>query len=254
MRSPDSLLDLGLTLREEQSDERRRHVGRLASRLGFAHVWLPIADGMTAEDVAAVREVVRPGRLGLVVAGNPKIVVDRVTALRVPDLEPGTLVEIHAPAEMRDPLVTAAGGPAQWRERVVVPWYDAEAAGLVLLADQASDREAVMAALAQAASRRVQQGDDLLILVALTVSIGRTMSEAEARALRDPALCGERHPRIAGLFGTLENAQAQALDLARAGVGTVRATLADEHDIADLLAQLRSVAVGPTSLLHAQDR
>ncbi|MGP3951527.1 hypothetical protein [Streptomyces sp. 7N604] len=254
MTAPSTLLDLGLTLRPERDIERLQHVARLAARLGFRYLWLPVPDDAPVPDPAALVDSARPSRVGLVVGGDPESVVQRVTALRDGGLPPDALLEIHAPVELRDRLVAAVGGPGQWRERAFVPWYDEEAAGHVVLAERATDRATTVKGLADASERRGGQGHAPVISVALTVSIGRTMSEAEARALRDSALSGAQHPKIAGLFGTLEHAQEQALELARAGADTLRATLADEQDVADLLAQLRSVAVGPTPLLHARSR
>ena len=89
--------------------------------------------------------------------------------------------------------------------------------------------------------------------VALGVSIGRTMSEAQARVARDPFLAGTGVCE-AGLFGPFEQAQEQVLALAAAGVDWIRADLADEQDIADLLAQLRAAAVGPVHVLHDRGR
>ncbi|MGW0712389.1 hypothetical protein ACWD4G_41735 [Streptomyces sp. NPDC002643] len=251
MTVPDTLLDLGLTLRSQQGTERLLHTARLAARLGFRYLWLPVPEGAALPDTAALALSARPGRVGLVLSGDPESVIRRLTALRDSrDL----LLEIHAPAALRDRLVAALGGPDQWRRRAFVPWYDEEAAGHVVPAEQAADRETALKALADASGRRGVRERSPVLSVALTVSIGRTMSEAEARAQRDDALSGPRHPRIAGLFGTLEHAQEQALGLARAGADTLRATLADEQDAADLLAQLRAVAVGPTPLLHARSR
>jgi len=257
MALPNTLLDLGLTLRAEHDGERQRHIAQLAARLGFRYVWLPVsADVVAADTVAATAALVdqaRPARVGLVVTDGQPDVVQRVAALRAGDLD--VLLEIHAPVQRREELVAAVGGPSQWRERVVVPWYDADAAGLVVLAEEAANLAAVQASLAGAAARRLKDGRvrrRFPISVALTVSIGRTMSEAQARAMRDPALSGVHDPRAAGLFGTLEQAQEQALMLARAGADAVRATLADERDVADLLAQLRAVAVGPTPVLHGR--
>ncbi|MET9692626.1 hypothetical protein ABZY81_29915 [Streptomyces sp. NPDC006514] len=254
MTVPNTLLDLGLTLRPEYDTERLLHVARLAARLGFRYIWLPLPDDVSVPDLAALTESVRPGRVGLVVGGDPGELVQRVTALCDGGPPSDVLLEIHAPAGLRERLVAAVGGPPRWRERAFVPWYDAEAAGHVVLAEQGVDRATIVKALADASGRRGGQGHAPVVSVALTVSIGRTMSEAQARALRDPALSGARHPKIAGLFGTFEHAQEQALELARAGADTLRATLADEQDVADLLAQLRSVAVGPTPLLHARSR
>ena len=257
MTVPSTLLDLGLTLRPEHDGERQRHIAHLAARLGFRYVWLPVSASVAGPDVAALVERARPAQVGLIITGDLPAVVERVADLSTGGLAPDVLLEVHAPVEAREQLVTAVGGLGRWRQRVLVPWHDMEAAGLVVLAEGAGDRATVEAALTEAVSRRRARGHDharFPISVALTVSIGRTMSEAAARALRDPALSGDHDPRRAGLFGTLEHAQEQALRLARAGADAVRATLADEQDVADLLAQLRAVAVGPTPVLHARRR
>ncbi|GEC03262.1 hypothetical protein SSP24_09170 [Streptomyces spinoverrucosus] len=254
MTVPNTLLDLGLTLRAEHDSERSRHTARLAARLGFRYLWLPLPENAPVPDVAALAESARPARLGLVVGGDPQSLVQRVAALCGGELPGDLLLEIHAPAELRDRLVAAVGGADQWRRRAFVPWYDETAAGHVVLAEQAAGREEALKGLADASERGGGRDGAPVLSIALTVSIGRTMSEAEARAQRDPALSGPHHPKIAGLFGTLEHAQEQGLELARAGAGALRATLADEQDVADLLAQLRAVAVGPTPLLHARTR
>jgi alkanesulfonate monooxygenase SsuD/methylene tetrahydromethanopterin reductase-like flavin-dependent oxidoreductase (luciferase family) len=207
-----------------------------------------------ASRLEVLAERARPARLGVVVE-DPTTVVRRVAALCSAGVAADLLLEIHAPARLRDPLVTAAGGPDRWRTNAFVPWYDPDCAGLVILAEGFSDRTAMQAALADAVARRHKHGHDhrrFSIAVRLAVSIGRTMAEAAARASRDPALSGPHHPRDVGLFGTLEQAQGQILGIARAGADAIRATLAEERDVADLLAQLRAVAVGPTPVLHSR--
>jgi hypothetical protein len=96
---------------------------------------------------------------------------------------------------------------------------------------------------------RAEVGPGGHVIVDVAVSIGRTRSEAAARAARDPRFTGPAHPEIAGIFGTFEQAQALVLDLARAGADELRVTLADEIDVADLLAQTRALVVGPTRAL-----
>jgi hypothetical protein len=87
------------------------------------------------------------------------------------------------------------------------------------------------------------------VVVDVAVAIGRTRGEAAARAARDPRFAGAAHPEVSGLFGTFEQAQVRVLDLARAGADELRVTLADEIDVADLLAQTRALVVGPTAAL-----
>ena len=87
------------------------------------------------------------------------------------------------------------------------------------------------------------------VVVDVAVAIGRTRSEAAARAARDPRFVGAGHPEAGGIFGTFEQAQALVLELARAGADELRVTLADEIDVADLLAQTRALVVGPTRAL-----
>jgi hypothetical protein len=91
------------------------------------------------------------------------------------------------------------------------------------------------------------------VVVQVPVAIGRTMNEAVARADRDPRLAGDPGVRERGLFGTFEQAQDQVLALARAGAGQLRLVLADELDVADLLAQVRALVVGATPALRARD-
>jgi hypothetical protein len=80
--------------------------------------------------------------------------------------------------------------------------------------------------------------------VALGVSIGRTMNEAQARAGRDSRFAGVELART-GVFGTFEDAQSQLAALREVGVAWLLADcagIADEQDVADLLAQLRAAA------------
>lgn len=90
-----------------------------------------------------------------------------------------------------------------------------------------------------------QVGDTGRVIVDVPVAIGRTRSEAVARAARDLRFAGDAHPARVGLFGTFEQAQALVRELARAGADELRATLADEVDLADLLAQTRALVASP---------
>lgn len=81
------------------------------------------------------------------------------------------------------------------------------------------------------------------LLVAIPASIGRTLSEAQARADADPRFGAGRHPKDVGLFGTFQVAQDQVVAMVRAGADGLILDVPLEHDGADLLAQLRSLII-----------
>jgi hypothetical protein len=87
------------------------------------------------------------------------------------------------------------------------------------------------------------------LIVAVPISIGRTLNEAVARADREPRFVGERHPSVSGIFGTFEQAQEQVLALARAGAEVLLVDIPDDVDVADVLAQVRALVVGATPAL-----
>jgi hypothetical protein len=238
--STDALLNLELFLAADQLTGRQDQLAALAGRLGYRAIWLETAPhAADPHRIAALRALSGDAAIGVSVSSLPDAAF--VAALPI-----DVLIEIPEPGTARDALVEAVGGVTTWSQRVRVRGHvDKHAAGVVLAA---SDRAGLLAALAAAALAARPGGRS--VVAAVTVSIGRTASEAAARASRDPHLAGDRHPRHAGVFGTLDDAQEQVLALARAGADTVLATLPDDVDVADLLAQLRSAVAGPTPLLH----
>jgi len=130
------------------------------------------------------------------------------------------------------------------------------AAGTVVEIDDSADVRVVRVAdldvIRAARTGLDAAGDTRPVVVAVSVSIGRTTNEAQARASRDARFVGDQHPEVSGIFGTSEQAQRQVIDIAGAGGGELRVTLADDPDIADLLAQVRALVVGPTVVLHRQ--
>jgi hypothetical protein len=76
------------------------------------------------------------------------------------------------------------------------------------------------------------------------VSIGRTPAEAAARADMDPGLADYGDLLHAGLYGTIETAQARVVALAHAGVTDLRCALPVVPDVHDVVAQLTAVVVG----------
>jgi hypothetical protein len=79
--------------------------------------------------------------------------------------------------------------------------------------------------------------------VDLPVALGRTAAEATARAASDPVFGEIGAPLQTGLFGRLEDVQAQVARLAAAGAAELCCFLPAE-DLLDHLAQLTTVAIG----------
>jgi hypothetical protein len=86
------------------------------------------------------------------------------------------------------------------------------------------------------------------VLAEVTVSVGRTDAEARARADADELFTLAGHPAAQGLFGTLEECQASAARLAQAGATELVCYLPLAADLPDVLAQLRSIAIGAAVL------
>lgn len=81
------------------------------------------------------------------------------------------------------------------------------------------------------------------IAVDVPVALGRTQAEAAARAASDQVFIEVGMPQQTGLFGRLEDVQAQVAVLAAAGAAELCCILPAD-DLLDHLAQLASVAVG----------
>ncbi|MFI9823230.1 hypothetical protein ACIHFC_22555 [Streptomyces sp. NPDC052013] len=139
------------------------------------------------------------------------------------------------PQDQLERLVHAAA-PAQ----VLVP-PPSGATGVVWVNDPV--------AVATARAKMDAEGVERPLRVCVPISIGRTMSEAEARAALEPRFEGGRHPRHVGIFGTFEQAQDQVLALARAGADQLLLEVPLERDVADVLAQIRALVVGATPQL-----
>jgi hypothetical protein len=267
-RRSGSSIGLEISLRAEHDPAHRQHIAHLAGRLGFGSVWLPAEGGPPPmEDVRALVAAARPAQVGLAIDATASEF--RGSWLKWIDVtrdDVGTgalLLDLPAAtsADLKAAIVEVVGGPEAYHHRVLIRQAaedghlvtpDLDAAGQVVVG---LDRAVVATRVAETREACAAAGKrpaEFTIVVDLTVAIGRTMREAAVRAERDPLLAGDRHPRGAGLFGTLENAQEQVLAYARAGADRLRAALADEHDVADLLAQFRSLAVGPLPLLLTQ--
>jgi hypothetical protein len=257
MPAPGVLMDLALTLDAEQPEARQRQAAVLASRLGYVEVWLPTG-GAPAPDtsrLAALAAAAAPARLGAILTdagAGAEADADAAVAwlLRLPPgVADGMLLDLP---RSTPELIRAVGGADAWRARVRLPAFEPAAAGTVIATPYRDQTMAEVAAAASARARSGLTGPQHPITASLPVSIGRTVNEAEARASRDPRFAGAGHPRGSGLFGTHEQAQSHVLDLAAAGADALRVTVPDEVDVADLLAQVRSLVVGATPVLHAR--
>lgn len=216
------LLELGVTLHPEDSLGRKALTVVLAQRLGYTEAWVEADEPGLAEALTTV-------------AATEGIRVGVQVGVRVPTdlpfLPAGLVVEVDD-GDGRPGLWQATGADV----RVGRPLT----AGLDHVVLRTADPEAV----------RRHAGFD--VTVAVPLAIGRTRSEAVARADRDPRFVGDRHPEVSGIFGTFEQAQQQVLALAEAGADRLIVTLAHELDVADLLAQTRALVVGATPALLAK--
>jgi hypothetical protein len=268
MPPPGSLLDLALTLHPAHPAIHQDRQALLASRLGFAEVWLPVDATVGFPDPARLDELAAAAgttRLGLVLSGGEAGIIGGLRRLAAAGGAGGRilleLVEVAAgPA-----CVQAAGGAAVWRARVRLSGFDPATAGTVVAAPTRAD---CLVGIAVAAAQRAAAGltaAEHPVIAALPASVGRTWNEAAARAGRDPRFAAGGGIAVAGgmagadedtwqsgLFGTYEQAQAQVLELAAAGADGLRVTVPDEAEVADLLAQVRSVVAGAGPVLDAR--
>jgi hypothetical protein len=92
---------------------------------------------------------------------------------------------------------------------------------------------------------------NLGIALEMPVSLGRTAAEAFARAADEPLFEHELvgQPADIGLFGTLEECQAGALELAHAGLTDLRCWVPNAPDVPDVIAQLTAMVVGRLEVL-----
>jgi hypothetical protein len=84
----------------------------------------------------------------------------------------------------------------------------------------------------------------------VSVVVGRTRAEAVALVELAPGFSGYGDPRSDGLFGTLDDCQAQVTRLAHEGVRDLRCVLPDLPDVHDILAQLPAIVVGDPTTHH----
>jgi hypothetical protein len=106
---------------------------------------------------------------------------------------------------------------------------------------------------ARVAEARAAVGQEGQVLVAVPIAVGRTLSEAMARADLEPRFTGDHHPEKSGIFGAFEDAQDQVLALANAGADGLVLEVPLERDVADVLAQIRALVAGAAPRLRGVD-
>jgi hypothetical protein len=250
MEPPRAFPALGVTLRGEEA-AGIRHLAHLAGRLGYPLVWLPAAPPPALAELRELVRVAAPARVGLVLETVSEAGAGWLAATRDDPVLGRLPVEIAGRADERAAVRTALG-PEEYAARVWSRELDLTSAGHVVAGRDEAEVTRRLVAARQARAAAGRTAADLPIVVDVGVAIGRTMGEAEARVRLDPLLAARADLRAAGLFGTFDDAQERVLAYARAGADGLRATLAVERDVADLLAHLRAVTVGPVAVLLAR--
>lgn len=232
---------------------RARQMATLADRLGLAGVWIrqpwspPGAPGMSEADSA-----------GLLASLADSVQVPVGLILDADGAEAGWLESLILAAGPSAGLRVALSGTpaaiARWQRTigqgqgvaqlalpatvpVVPPFATALDTAVFVPWTPGRDLAAEVSAAAAAAGGRP-------VLAEVPVSVGRTVAEARARADADELFALADHPAAHGLFGTLEECQAAAAQLAQAGATELLCRLPLADDLPDVLAQLRSIAIG----------
>lgn len=248
MTDPQGSIALEVVTRSGRSTDETAHFCRLAGRLGYRVTWIALGG---PPDLGVLRELVaaaKPAAVGVLLT-HVNQHLDWLAGSR--DSADLNRIQIDAGDLRRDDgLDVSLGGRSARARRVHSSVFDPGNAGFVV---RSADRGDALRALRDAHDMRQVAGRPPRLTVDVPVVIGRTLGEAEARLQRDQWLAEVRDPRRSGLFGTFADAQAHTLQFIHAGADTIRASLADEADVADLLAQLRAVTVGPTLLARNSD-
>ena len=238
---------------------RARQVATLTDRLGLAGIWLrypwwPLSGIGTGETDHA-------GLLAAVASGVrvPSGLVVDADAVEPGEAEHAWLDRLVPPTGSRaagPPVslrIALAGSPpaiTRWRDligqragpavtQLALPAGDGGAAADAIFVPCAPGRDLAGEVSATASAARGRP-----VLAEVTVSVGRTAAEARARADADELFMLAGHPAQQGLFGTLEECQAAAARLAHAGATELVCYLPLASDLPDVLAQLRSIAIG----------
>jgi hypothetical protein len=229
---------------------RARQVATLTDRLGLAGVWLRYPWWLLSG--TGTVETDRAGLLPALASGAqapPGLIVDAGAAA------PGEADDawLDRLVQAASPRIAIAGSPAaitRWQgligrrpgltvTQLALPARAGAAQAGAVFVPCAPGRD-----LAGEVSEAAAAAGGRPVLAEVTVSVGRTAAEARARADADELFTLAGHPAQQGLFGTLEECQATAARLAHAGAAELVCYLPLASDLPDVLAQLRSIAIG----------
>jgi alkanesulfonate monooxygenase SsuD/methylene tetrahydromethanopterin reductase-like flavin-dependent oxidoreductase (luciferase family) len=215
-----TVLGAWATLELAAAETRRTRLGAMVD------LTLRGADGLAALLADASRAAELAGRLEVTLCGSPAGTVFAAAADGLP--APVVVgIEVHRPADMHAAVRLA--------DDVLVPGRDTGASVTAL------------AALCEAAGR---EPSSLGVAIQVPVSVGRTETEAQARAAHEPLFASDGHPAISGIFGTLEMCQDRVIELAHAGVTDLRCVLPNSPDVHDVIAQLTAMVIGSIDVLQ----
>ena len=120
---------------------------------------------------------------------------------------------------------------------------------VVIPATAVRDVHAAVQRVRMACERAERDPSSLCVALEVPVSIGRTVTEAHARAEGEPLFRTAGPPSEVGVFGTLEQCQERVIELAHAGVSDLRCVLPNSPDVHDVIAQLTAMNVGSVDVL-----
>jgi hypothetical protein len=233
-------LALSVVIDGRLDEPRARVVAVLAGRLGLAGVWLRspwwpelAVPGAADPDALLAWLASRPpAPAGLLVTAGPATGGAATGGAAAGD-------EVTGDEVTREGL---SGSPVSARRlggAVAVP-ADADGPGVAALLVPFGPNRDLLASVSAAA----QASRGRPVLAEVTVSVGRTSGEAQARVAGEELFRLAGHPAQQGLFGTLEECQAAAAALLHAGATELVCTLPLASDLPDVLAQLTAIAVG----------
>lgn len=222
-------------------------LARFADLAGIDIVWAIRLGNGPAVDATAVAAALTRSRLGAAIGadGRPPAAADELTV----DAGAATLDTARRLRADLDPVPTRPRIGAVAESPEAVASLLAVVDDLVLPAWRFPDLETAADEVRAEAQEAGRDPATLGVAALLPVSIGRTSTEAEARADRDPRFAELGHPREVGLFGTLEECQDRVIALAHAGISDLRCILPAAPDVHDVIAQLTAVTIGTTDVL-----